>query len=259
MTDSLIHNPWSPLPGSLVVVTGAAGGLGRKMTERLLEIGAVVLASDLNASALETLASDLQNDRLLTATADVTSRESLRALGERVRQSGYRLALWVNNAGLGFHQDSDKVTDEEYDRVFDVNLRSTLLGSQVAHDLFVEQATPGSIVNLSSVMGTTVLRRRSMYGTAKAAIIHLTKYLAEEWGEKGIRVNAIAPGFVLTAMSHLAKASSEEIAETTEQIALRRLGSTDDIAKMVLLLGSDLTGYQTGQLQVIDGGLTLTS
>ena len=254
---SLSH-PWDPLTGNLAIITGAAGGLGRQMASRLLEVGASVLASDLSQEALDAMESDFNNPKLMTQRTDVTHRDDMQSLAARATATGLRPVLWVNNAGISINQDTVDATDADYDRIFNVNLRSTLIGSQVAQQLFAEQNQPGSIVNLSSVTGTGVLRRRALYGSAKAAIVHMTKYLAEEWGQYGIRVNAIAPGFVLTPISHLMRASQQEIDEAVSGIPLGRLGTTDDIAKTVVLLGSNLTGYQTGQVFVLDGGMTLS-
>ncbi|MDF2444152.1 MAG: hypothetical protein JWR01_2355 [Subtercola sp.] len=251
-------DPWSPLPGSLAVVTGAAGGIGRAIVELLLDVGASVLASDVDAAALVRLADDLGSDSLFTFAADVSDSGQIRDLEAAARETRIPLGLWVNNAGIGLRRAAEQITAEEWDRVFGVNLRSVLLGAQAARRCFVDQGTGGSIINLSSVTGLTALPGRSAYGTSKAAVAHLTRQLAEEWGPERIRVNAIAPGFILTPLSHLWNAPENERGEEAGRIPLRRLGIVDDVARAALVLGSRLSDYQTGQLIVVDGGLTLS-
>ncbi len=257
MSDWVPSTPWGSLADRLVVVTGAAGGIGRATVARMLEVGSHVIASDLDDAALGDLASELGSPRLQTMVVDVGSPESIARLELSALESPVPLAAWINNAGIGLRTPASEVTLSDWTRVLDVNLRSVMLGSQSAHRVLVAQGSGGSIVNLSSVAGVHALPGRSVYGTTKAAVTHLTRQLAREWGADGIRVNAIAPGFILTPISHLASAPEHERRAAIDAIPLGRLGAVDDIARTVLWLSSDASSYQTGQLMIVDGGLTL--
>ncbi|MDI2099623.1 SDR family NAD(P)-dependent oxidoreductase [Ruicaihuangia caeni] len=250
-------NPWADLQGALCVITGAGGGLGRGIVRMMVDVGASVLATDVDPAALQELRSEIASDRLHTQQVDVTDAADFAACEERVRAIGLPLALWVNNAGVILRKPAEGVTDADWDRVFDINARSVLVGSQAAYRVFTQQGRGGSIVNLASVVAWKTMEGRVLYGTSKAAVVQLTRQLAVEWGRHGIRVNAIAPGIVLTPISHLWNASDDERQATIDQTPLRRLGEIDDIARGVLMLASGLTGYVTGQTLVIDGGLTL--
>jgi len=248
---------WAPLQERLAVVTGAAGGLGRATVERLLGVGAHVIASDLNPEALAAMAAEVQHPTLSTVVADVNTEAGMAALEAAVAEHSVPLGLWVNNAGIVRRGPAEDFTTADWDLVVNVNTRASLTGAQVAFRRFRAQGTSGSIVNLSSVTATAVMAGRALYGTAKAATEHLTKQLAVEWGQYGIRVNAVAPGFILTPISHLWNASEAEREEAAQEIAARRLGDPIDIANAILWLGSDNSAYVTGQTLLVDGGLTL--
>lgn len=252
-----LATPWGPLPGRLAVITGAAGGLGRAMVTSLLEIGAAVLASDLDETALAALEQELCHDRLFVQTADVTSATSVTKLEAKAARLPFDLALWVNNAGINIRRPAEEFTSDDWERVYRTNVFSVHLGSQAAYRLFRKQGSEGSIVNLSSVAAIGVMPGRGLYGPTKSAVVQLTRQQAKEWGPAGIRVNSIAPGFVLTPISHLYNAEPAVVADAVKDIPLRRLGDPSDIARAVLMLGSGISAYQTGQDIVVDGGLTL--
>lgn len=247
-----IDSPWESFRDGAVVVTGAAGGIGEQIVRRALALGATVVASDLSASALA--ARMPARERLVLHTGDAADAADIAALEEQVRATGVPLRLWVNSAGIIRRASAAEFDTAAWDAVMAVNVRSALLGSQAAQRLFTDG---GSIVNLSSIVTRRTMPGRAAYATSKAAVEQLTRQLALEWGPEGIRVNAVAPGFVLTPISHLADASVEERAETVAEIPLRRLGEIEDIADLTLLLGTAATAYVTGQTISADGGLSI--
>jgi NAD(P)-dependent dehydrogenase (short-subunit alcohol dehydrogenase family) len=246
---------FASLRDGIVVVTGAAGGIGEQIARRALHAGAHVVASDVDADALAAVQGRLaSHGTIWTHCGDASAPEAVAALERHVRDADAPLRLWVNSAGIVRREDAASFSAQMWDAVMAINVRSTLLGSQAARRLF---RGGGAIVNLSSVVTTKTMPGRAAYATSKAAVEQLTKQLALEWGAEGVRVNAVAPGFILTPISHLYTAPSEEREAAAREIPLGRLGDVDDIARLVLLLGTDATAYLTGQTIAVDGGLSL--
>lgn len=256
MTNQL-DSPFAGFAGTTAVITGAAGGLGQAMVLALISRGATVIAADRDEDGLQRLKQTVgEKDRLVPVAADISSAEGHASIESAAAGTGLPTSLWVNNAGIVIRERADELTPDQWDSISAVNVRSVLLGSQTAYRLMKLHGT-GAIVNLSSVTAAKVIPLRCGYGTSKASVEALTRYLAAEWGPAGVRVNAVAPGFILTPMSHLLDAGNAELKATLENVPLRRLGKPEDIASIVLALASPLFGYVTGQVLCADGGWTL--
>lgn len=256
MTSQLDH-PFAGFAGTAAVVTGAAGGLGQAMVLALVSRGATVIAADRDEEGLQRLKHIVgEEGTLVPIVADISTHEGHAGIESAAAATGLPTSLWVNNAGIVIREPAETLTTEQWDAMAAVNVRSVLLGSQAAYRLMQPWRT-GSIINLSSVTATRVIPLRAGYGTSKASVEELTRYLAVEWGPTGIRVNAVAPGFILTPISHLNDASEAELHQTLERVPLGRLGKPEDIAGIVLALASPLFGYVTGQVLRADGGWTL--
>jgi NAD(P)-dependent dehydrogenase (short-subunit alcohol dehydrogenase family) len=249
MSDFDIARPWAALEGTCAVVTGAAGGIGATVVRTLTAAGITVVAADLEETALEVVS----GDRVRPVAADVATPDGMASIDSAVRAAGLPLALWMNNAGIVARGPLADVTVAEWDRVMTVNLRSVFLGCQSAHRLMSGQRS-GSIVNVVSISSTRVQRFRAVYAASKAAVDNLTRNLAAEWGPQGIRVNAIAPGFVLTAMSNWHLLDDDGRAELLAGIPLGRMAQPQDVARMVLVLASPLSSYTSGETVHVDGG-----
>ncbi|TWT11598.1 SDR family NAD(P)-dependent oxidoreductase [Reyranella sp. CPCC 100927] len=243
------------LAGKTAMVTGAGGGLGRAITLSLAACGASVWACDIDGKTAAATA-QTAGTRCHSQALDVTDRAAVLAA---VAEIG-TVDILVNNAGggLGYtHRPIESVSPQEWAAVFDVNSTGALHCTQAVTP-GMKAAGGGRIVNISSDAGIRTARNRLVaYGAAKAAVISLTRHLAEELGPWGITVNSVAPGFInvsaRTQRQWLAYGEEGQKA-LLESIHLRRLGSADDVARAVLFFASDLAGWVTGQVLSVNGG-----
>jgi NAD(P)-dependent dehydrogenase (short-subunit alcohol dehydrogenase family) len=187
---------------------------------------------------------------------DVAHESSVGAGIDEAQKAAGTIDILINNAGITGSRSAVETTDAEWDAVIDTNLKgSWLCARAVARRLIAEQKS-GSIVNVASILGLMTQKGTAPYGASKAALIHLTRILASEWVRYGIRVNALAPGYITTDMAEgfLATPRGRKVVETIPQ---RRLGSVDELTVPMLLLVSDASSYMTGATIPVDGGLSL--
>ncbi len=246
------------LEGRAAVVTGAGRGIGSAIARRLAEAGADVLVADLDPTAADEVAEDLgsrKGGRIVAASVDVTESASLSALADRAINEFGRLDIWVNNAGIYPSAPALDVTDELLDHVWKVNVRGTFAGAREAAK---RMSGGGVIVNLASTTGFRGATGVSAYSTSKHAVVGLTKNLALEFAPLGIRVVAIAPGVIDTpgVQSQLAPlaAAGLDVSTRMKRTLLGRAGQPDDVARMVVVLASDLAAWVTGEVLVVDAG-----
>jgi NAD(P)-dependent dehydrogenase (short-subunit alcohol dehydrogenase family) len=242
----------------VALVTGAGRGLGRAIALALANAGADVALGLRDVTSGGDVAGEVE---ALGGTAqplqmDVTNLEQIRrAVDETVQRFG-RLDILVNNAGLGPQNAAEKVREEDFDLTVAVNLKGTFFASQAAGRVMIRQGS-GRIVNLSSQAGFAALPGESVYCATKAAISHLTKCLAVEWGRHGITVNAVAPTFIETPGTEPALSDPAFRAEVEERIAgLHRIGRPVDVTGAVVFLASPAASLITGETILIDGGWT---
>lgn len=238
------------LEGQVAVVTGAGRGIGRACAEALAEAGARVVAVSRTESDLEVVAQHA-SQRIEPLVADVTSD----ALLERI-EATEGLSILVNNAGSNRPQPFVEVDRESLDFVIDLNVRAAFLVAQAAARAMLAQNIRGSIVNMSSQMGHVGSPQRSVYCMTKHAVEGLTKALAVELAEHGIRVNSVAPTFIETAMTRpmLAEPGFREF--ILDMIPLREFGTVDDVVAAVMYLVSPGARMVTGHSLKVDGGWT---
>ena len=245
------------LTGKRVIITGAARGLGREFALHLAGLGARVLAVDVLEDELEeTCAAAAEHSaELLTATVDVTSSEQTRRLGDRAGELMGGLDALVNNAAVVDlpRRPFDEISEGEWDRVLEVNLKGVWLCAKAAVPL-LRQAGGGSIVNLASAVAFSGSPGVAHYVASKSAVIGLTRNLAKELGRDGIRVNAIAPGFIPTEASETMLATGRY---DTTATPLGRVGRPSDLLGALAFLVSDESAFISGQTLLIDGGRLL--
>ncbi len=250
--------PQFSLAGEVAVVTGAARGLGRAISLALANSGADVALGlrDVNAGADLVKQIEGLGRRALRVQMDVAHRDQVfQAVDEVVRHFG-KLDILVNNAGVAPENPAEKVREEDFDLTLAVNLSGTFFASQAAGRVMITQQR-GCIINMSSQAGFVALPTESIYCMTKAAIAHLTKCLAVEWGKYNIRVNAVAPTFIRTPGTESALADPAFRADTIERIAaLHPIGEPMDVAGAVVFLASPASSLITGHTIVIDGGWT---
>jgi 3-oxoacyl-[acyl-carrier protein] reductase len=244
------------LAGKTAIVTGAAGGIGRSVTARLLDEGCQVLAVDLSEDAVRAACAGLPRERWDAVAADVRDDDAAAGYVAAAVERFGGVDLFFNNAGIfGEPRRLVDLPVESFDRVMAVNLRGAFLGLQAVLRQMIAQGRGGAIVNTASVGGLRPDARCVAYNTSKAGVVMLTTVGALENGRHGIRVNAICPGFIDTAM--LAEATGGHATEIAAQHPLRRIGQPDEIASFVAYLLSEESSFQTGGVYTVDGGLSL--
>ena len=243
-------------PKQVAVVTGAARGIGKSVAQRLAQDGFAVVIADIRAEAAEATAAEMRagGAQAIAAQADVSSAAACAALMTHcVAQLG-RLDVLVNNAGISQPCASLEVTPADWQRMIDIQLSGAFYCAQAAGRYMAEHGG-GSIVSITSINAEAAFPRRASYSVAKAGVAMLTKVLAIEWAELGIRVNAVGPSHTETEMT-LANIEKGNIdsAAIKRRIPLGRLAKPSDVADAVAFLCSDKASYITGQSLYVDGG-----
>jgi 3-oxoacyl-[acyl-carrier protein] reductase len=256
------------LTGRVALITGAGGGIGRTTAEVLAGAGATVVCADVNAEgAAETARGILgAGSKAESAELDVAARGAAETLVGHIAARHGGLHILCNIAGIMIDSSIIDVDPDEFDRILNVNLKGVLYGCQAAGKVMVEQGG-GSIVNMASAAVLTPAAGIGPYAICKAGVAQLTKSMAIEVGKRGVRVNAIAPGFVPTNMTSRYYTNpdgslNEELRDAVltpmaKSAPLRRVGTTADIAYCVLYLASDASGFVTGQMISPNGGVSM--
>lgn len=239
-------------------VTGASQGIGAAIAVALARDGFDVAVSSTRPEKLSEVVSGIvaAGARAVSVALDVRAPEIIEQAMAQVVTACGRLDVLVNNAGIPLRKPALEVTPAEWEAVLDVNLKGTFFMSQQMGRHLVESGRPGCIVSVASTHGLVALAQRSAYGIAKTAIIHMTRMLAIEWAEHGIRVNAVAPGRVDTPSRAGSLAEPGYRDAALARIPLRRFGAAEEVAGAVSYLASPAAAYITGQTLVLDGGLT---
>lgn len=247
-----------PLDGRVAIVTGASRGIGRAIALDLARAGAHVGIGLRDAGSDAAVVEEIRalGRRAAAAVVDVVDLDSSRSGIDVLAAELGGLDILVNNAGGSILGDAWDVTEADFDAVWSLNVRSTYFLSQHAARYFKDHGG-GSIVNVASQAGLVALPGESAYCLSKAAVIHLTRCLAVEWGDAGIRVNAVAPTFVETDGTRPALSDPAFLADTVERIAaLHRVGQPEEVASAVTFLAGPGASLITGHTLVVDGGWT---
>jgi NAD(P)-dependent dehydrogenase (short-subunit alcohol dehydrogenase family) len=250
--------PSFELTGKIALVTGAARGLGRAISLALAHAGADVAVGlrDVKADGNVTAEIAAQGRRALPLQMDMMQMDQVRqAVADTERHFG-RIDVLVNNAGISPENPAENVLEEDFDATLAVNLKGTFFASQAAGRIMIRQ-NYGRIINIGSQAGFVALPTESIYCMTKAAISHLTKCLAVEWGKYNVTVNAVAPTFIRTPGTESYLANPKARADVVERIAaLHRIGEPMDVAGAVVFLASKAASLITGETILIDGGWT---
>jgi Tropinone reductase 1 len=249
-------NRWR-LDGQLALVTGGSAGIGLAIVRELLGFGAQVLAVARDGTALELvreeLAEEFGDERIFALAADVADDEQRREILDWIEDRGEGLDILVNNAGGNLTRASTDYTEDEWRSIFEVNLFSAFELSRYAHPLLTKHAV-SSIVNVGSVSGATHVRSGAPYGMAKAALHQMTRNLAVEWAEDGVRVNAVAPWYIRTRRTSGKLADPDYLDEVLLRTPMGRVGEPEEVAAAVAFLCLPAASYVTGECIAIDGG-----
>ena len=249
--------PRFDLQGQVAMVTGAARGIGNACALALAHAGADVALGLRDVNTGSELANEIEamGRRALRIQMDVTRLDEIQQAIDATVQRFGRLDILVNNAGLGPSNLAENVREEDFDLTLAVNLKGTFFTSQAAGRVMIEQKY-GRIINLSSQAGFVALPTESVYCMTKAAISHLTKCLAVEWGQYNITVNAVAPTFINTPGTAEALEDAAFRADVLSRIALGRVGEPMEVASAIIFLASPAAALITGDTLLIDGGWT---
>ncbi len=248
---------YSDLIGQVAIVTGAATGIGLAITSALLAQGCRVVAMDIDEVALiKSLTEIGRPEDTWTVVGSVANPDTIKQACDAAISKWGRIDILVNNAGIFANFASLDITLEDWQRTLDVNLTGTFVCAQAAAKHMVT-AGKGVIINLSSIYGTVAAPKRAAYAATKAAVAMLTKVWAIEWAQQGIRVNAVAPGYVTTEGTiDLQKQGKIDVTALAQRTPQGRLGEPDEIANSVLFLASTASSHITGQVLGVDGGWT---
>ncbi|MHB1134875.1 MAG: SDR family NAD(P)-dependent oxidoreductase [Chloroflexota bacterium] len=244
------------LTGKVAIVTGSSRGIGLAIARGFAREGANVVLVGRQEATLASPAEELRalGVQVLPVQADVSQQPDVeRLVGATVDAFG-RLDILVNNAGIQYRKPSEEMELENWRRVIDTNINGVFICCQAAGRVMLAQRS-GSIVNIASLSSYVGMPQRAPYGTAKTAVVGLTRVLAAEWGNRNVRVNAIAPGYILTAMTRQAIATGMlDEQEIVSRTPMRRMGEPEDMAGLAIFLASDESAFITGQTIAADGG-----
>ncbi|MDA8429843.1 MAG: 3-oxoacyl-[acyl-carrier-protein] reductase [Geobacteraceae bacterium] len=238
----------------IAVVTGASRGIGRSIALALAAKGATIVAVDMDQTATDAIVAELQaaGSKALAVVGNVTVPADVERMIDAATEAYGRVDILINNAGITRDGLLMRMKDEDWDAVLNVNLKGAFLCTRAAFKVMSKQRY-GRIINIASIVGQMGNAGQANYCASKAGLIGLTKSNARELAKRSITVNAVAPGFIATAMTD---ALSEKVrGELTAQIPLERLGSAEDIANAVVFLAGEQSGYITGHVLSVNGGM----
>jgi NAD(P)-dependent dehydrogenase (short-subunit alcohol dehydrogenase family) len=248
------------LNGRGALVTGASSGLGRAFAGMLARAGAAVALAARRQDSLDVVRQEIERagGRAIAVTMDVSNAASVDAAVRAAAAGLGKLDILVNNAGVTLTKPVLEITEAEWDRQVDTNLKGAFLVAQAAARLMRDQANGGAIVNIASILGLRVAGQVAAYLTSKAGIVHLTKGMALELARHRIRVNALCPGYIETDLNREFFASDTGRA-LIQRIPQRRLGQASELEAPLLLMCSDAGSYMTGAVLAVDGGHLVSS
>jgi 3-oxoacyl-[acyl-carrier protein] reductase len=242
------------LSGKTALVTGAAQGIGREIALALATDGADVAICDVNLEAAQKTAGDLaaKGRKSLALKANVAASAEVNAMIDQVMEKFGRIDILVNNAGITRDGLILRMKDEDWDLVLSINLKGAFFCTRAALK-YMSKQRGGTVINIASIVGAMGNAGQANYVASKAGLIGLTKTIAREYANRGITANAVAPGFIDTAMT---QALSENVRqELAKQIPMGKLGTPEDVANAVRFLASPLASYITGQVIHVNGGM----
>lgn len=250
-------HPLFEIAGHVVVVTGGGRGLGAALAAGFAEAGARVVVGDQDEQTALATAERIvaRGGAAVGARCDITSEAEFAALVELAAQRYGAIDVLVNNAGINIPKPAEELSVEEWARIVGVNLTGAFVGCRAAGARMLEQGS-GCIINICSIHGHvgSYVHKAAAYNASKAGIINLTRSLALEWGDRGVRVNGISPGPLRTELMARRLESPEYVRKLLERSALKRVGEPEDIVGAALFLASPAAAWLTGQILAVDGG-----
>ncbi len=243
------------LENKVAIVTGSRRGIGKAIALELAKNGANVVVSDINLEEQKQVVKEIKElgQKALAIKADVTSNKEVENMVQKTIDTFGKIDILVNNAGVFVQKPFQEMTEKDWDKVLDVNLKGNFLCTKAVSKHMIKQES-GKIISIASIAGEVGFRGSSAYCASKAGIVNLTKELALELAPKNINVNAIAPGVIKTKMTESMLADKKQRKALMNNIPFNRVGEPEDIGKAALFLASSDSDYITGHTLVVDGG-----
>jgi gluconate 5-dehydrogenase len=258
MTDSNSPDPLFSISDRVTIVSGGSRGIGKEMAAGFARRGAPVVVTGRNAETLEATVSEISEEAsrpVRGIVCDVARPEDISRMVEEVIGEFGRIDVLLNVAGVNRRKKVETVTEEDYDFILDINLKGAFLIAQAVGRQMLAQES-GAIINVDSLNTYAPLKGVAPYAMSKAGLVMMTRSLATEWGERGVRVNTIAPGFILTDLTR--KLWSDPVMQEwgLGNTPLGRLGEVEDLVGAAVFLAADASAFMTGQVVRVDGGFT---
>lgn len=244
------------LKDKVCIITGAGNGIGEITALKFASEGAKVVVCDVNENGVNKVVDKINVNKgeAIGFKVDVTSKENIQSMVEDVTKKYGRIDVLVNNAGIIIDSQLQKMTEEQFDKVVDVNLKGTYLCTKAVVDIMIEQ-NQGAILNTSSIVGIYGNFGQTNYAATKFGVIGFTKTWAKELGRKGIRTNAVCPGFVRTTI--LDSMPEKVVKSMEDKVPMKRLGKPEEIANVFAFLASDEASYVNGAVIEVSGGVVI--
>ena len=259
--ESSFRMPTYDLHGKVALVTGAARGIGYAVAARFAAAGAYVVISDRKPSDCVRIQREFEDKgyNCYGLAADILEVNKIDVLIDKIVEKLGRIDILVNNAGVGGKEAPIfDITPEEWDYTHGIDLKGLYFCAKAAARQMKNQGTGGRIINMGSAAGILAPKYVSVYGAAKAGVIHLTKIMANEWARYGINVNTIAPGYIATDMTKEVMADEKNASAVLKKIGFRRFGEVGEVADVALFLASEASRYITGAMIPVDGGMAIS-
>lgn len=252
-----LSDRWS-LQGKKALITGGTKGIGKAIADEFLALGAEIIIVARQAEEMQLVLTQWQNQGLPAQglIGDMSKSADRQHIMQHISQTWGVLDILVNNVGTNIRKKTETYSESEYDFLSDTNLKSAFHLCQLAYPLLKTQAQ-SRIINISSVAGIQQVRTGAIYGMTKAALNHLTRYLAVEWAPDGILVNAIAPWYIQTPLAEAVLKNPEYLEEVLARTPLKRVGQPEEVAAATAFLCMPAASYITGQCLALDGGFSI--
>ncbi|TBL75661.1 SDR family NAD(P)-dependent oxidoreductase [Paenibacillus thalictri] len=249
------------LNGQVSIVTGAAMGLGKAIARALAQAGSTVVIADVQLDVAQQTADELEKEgiKAIAVEVDVTNPEQIDRMVETVLNKFGKIDVLFNNAGISMHVKAEDMSNDDWMKIMNVNVNSVFLVSKAVGKVMIRQHK-GSIINISSMSGiiANTPQHQAAYNTSKAAVIMLTKSLAAEWAQHGIRVNTIAPGYMKTELTRpYFEENGGMVKQWIDLTPMKRPGQPEELAGIAVYLASEASSFATGGVFIIDGGYTV--
>lgn len=244
------------LKNKVAIITGGASGIGKATALLFAKEGCKVVIADIDSKSGKKVEKTIKNNggEAFFIKTDVTNSSEVKRLMDRTVEKYGKLDILFNNAGIYFKKNFEELSEDDWDKTLDINLKGAFLCSKYALPLL--KKTKGTIINNASISGISPVHESAAYSASKAGLINLTKSMALEYSKKGIRVNCVCPGPILTPLLKKALPTKKDMEEVASNIPIKRIGRPEEVAKVVLFLASEDASYVTGAIITVDGGKT---